>query len=213
MSKPPSKLFLGIGIMAIGLALIIGALFSVSWDRPSEEAEADPNPSVFICSEFENWEEAEVYFSSLDDAVKSTSGLDSNRNGVPCEMLKPPSPELSDLPFEVICGDFRHREESRLFFENQGGPDIDPYGLDSDRDGVPCEWLPSYDDFDEVIEKFLDDDDPPRDSPTSDRDCSDFANWGEANRFFLQSGAPGADPHRLDGDGNGIPCESLPGAP
>lgn len=40
-----------------------------------------------------------------------------------------------------------------------------------------------------------------------DRNCSDFATWREAQAFFEAAG-PG-DPHRLDGDGDGIACQSL----
>ena len=40
-----------------------------------------------------------------------------------------------------------------------------------------------------------------------DKDCSDFATYEEALTFF-QAAGPG-DPHRLDGDGDGSPCESL----
>ena len=40
-----------------------------------------------------------------------------------------------------------------------------------------------------------------------DRDCRDFATWGEAQAFFKQAG-PG-DPHRLDRDRDGIACERL----
>ncbi|WP_251962968.1 thermonuclease family protein [Salinibacter ruber] len=43
----------------------------------------------------------------------------------------------------------------------------------------------------------------------SDRDCSDFDTQPEAQRFFERH-QPG-DPHGLDGDGNGVACESLPG--
>jgi endonuclease YncB( thermonuclease family) len=43
----------------------------------------------------------------------------------------------------------------------------------------------------------------------TDRDCSDFDTQPEAQRFFERAG-PG-DPHRLDGDGDGVACESLPG--
>ena len=43
----------------------------------------------------------------------------------------------------------------------------------------------------------------------ADKDCSDFSTQAEAQRFFEQAG-PG-DPHRLDGDGDGVACESLPG--
>lgn len=41
-----------------------------------------------------------------------------------------------------------------------------------------------------------------------DRNCSDFATQLEAQEFFEAAG-PG-DLHRLDADGNGVACESLP---
>jgi hypothetical protein len=41
--------------------------------------------------------------------------------------------------------------------------------------------------------------------------CSDFATWDEANAVY-QANLPG-DPNDLDRDHDGIPCESLPGAP
>jgi hypothetical protein len=46
-----------------------------------------------------------------------------------------------------------------------------------------------------------------------DRDCGDFDTWREAQAFYEAAGGPQKDPHRLDRDGNGIACESLPGAP
>lgn len=50
---------------------------------------------------------------------------------------------------------------------------------------------------------------PPRSNYTGgDKDCKDFATQREAQRFFELQG-PG-DPHRLDRDGDGIACESLP---
>jgi Excalibur calcium-binding domain len=45
----------------------------------------------------------------------------------------------------------------------------------------------------------------------ADRDCSDFSTQPEAQQFFLAQGGPASDPHRLDGDNDGIACESLPG--
>jgi len=41
-----------------------------------------------------------------------------------------------------------------------------------------------------------------------DKDCSDYSTQAEAQRFFDGQG-PG-DPHRLDADGDGVPCEGLP---
>jgi len=43
-----------------------------------------------------------------------------------------------------------------------------------------------------------------------DRNCGDFDTQDEAQAFFEAAGGPESDPHRLDGDGNGIACESLP---
>jgi hypothetical protein len=49
------------------------------------------------------------------------------------------------------------------------------------------------------------------DCVNTDCNCSDFATWAEAKTVF--DAYPG-DPFGLDGsDGDGIPCESLPGAP
>ncbi|MYA61364.1 MAG: excalibur calcium-binding domain-containing protein, partial [Dehalococcoidia bacterium] len=45
------------------------------------------------------------------------------------------------------------------------------------------------------------------------RNCSDFDTWAEAQAFFESEGGPSSDPHRLDGDGDGTACQSLPGAP
>lgn len=49
--------------------------------------------------------------------------------------------------------------------------------------------------------------------PITDRNCSDFSNWEEAQDFFEAEGGPEQDPHRLDADGDGIACESLRRAP
>lgn len=44
----------------------------------------------------------------------------------------------------------------------------------------------------------------------ADKDCGDFASQKAAQIFFLDNGAPGSDPHRLDADGDGVVCESNP---
>ena len=49
-----------------------------------------------------------------------------------------------------------------------------------------------------------------RSAAAADRDCSDFANQRDAQNFFLSHGGPGRDPDHLDGDGDGIACESNP---
>ena len=44
----------------------------------------------------------------------------------------------------------------------------------------------------------------------ADRDCSDFSTQAAAQDYFLALGGPGSDPDRLDGDGDGIACETNP---
>lgn len=43
----------------------------------------------------------------------------------------------------------------------------------------------------------------------ADRDCGDFATQKAAQKFFRNHN-PGADPHSLDADGDGVACESNP---
>lgn len=45
----------------------------------------------------------------------------------------------------------------------------------------------------------------PRSMP--DKDCGDFRTWQDAQAFY-ETAQPG-DPHRLDGEGDGIACEGL----
>ncbi len=46
-----------------------------------------------------------------------------------------------------------------------------------------------------------------------DRDCGDFGEWAQAQAFYEAAGGHAGDRHRLDSDGDGVACESLPGAP
>jgi len=41
-----------------------------------------------------------------------------------------------------------------------------------------------------------------------DRDCGDFASQAEAQAFYEAAGGPASDPHRLDGNDDGVVCES-----
>ena len=50
------------------------------------------------------------------------------------------------------------------------------------------------------------------DAASRDRNCSDFTTWREAQDFYVVAGGPARDLHRLDGDSDGVACESLPGA-
>ncbi len=43
-----------------------------------------------------------------------------------------------------------------------------------------------------------------------DKDCGDFGSQAEAQAFYEAAGGPESDPHRLDSEGDGVACESLP---
>lgn len=43
---------------------------------------------------------------------------------------------------DMNCSDFDDQDAAQTFFEEAGGPDRDPHGLDANRDGVACESLP-----------------------------------------------------------------------
>jgi hypothetical protein len=49
-------------------------------------------------------------------------------------------------------------------------------------------------------------------SHSGDRDCEDFDTQAQAQRFFdRHGGSPSNNVDRLDANGDGIPCENLPG--
>ncbi len=50
----------------------------------------------------------------------------------------------------------------------------------------------------------------PSAAPANDRDCADFPSQRAAQLFFLRHGGPRYDPHRLDGDDDGVACEDNP---
>lgn len=50
-------------------------------------------------------------------------------------------------------------------------------------------------------------------NPGDTKNCSDFATWGQAQAWFNTYYPYYGDIAKLDGDNNGIACESLPGAP
>ena len=110
------------------------------------------------------------------------------------------------------CGDFASWWEAQNFFYAAGGPEDDPHHLDDNGDGVVCEYL--LDALTSGSEPSEPDPEPtPQENIFVDRNCGDFATWQEAQDFFLSAGGPDSDPHGLDGNGDGVACQSLSGAP
>jgi len=50
-------------------------------------------------------------------------------------------------------------------------------------------------------------------NPGNSKNCSDFTTYSEAKQWFDTYFEDFGDVARLDGDGDGEPCESLPGGP
>ena len=189
---------------------------------PPEPEEPDRN-----CSDFDTWQEAQDFYEAAGGPDSDPHGLDGNDDGIACESLpgspKQASPTPTPIPSAAQseteepdrnCSDFDTWREAQDFYEAAGGPDSDPHRLDGNSDGVACESLPGSPKQPPAT---------PTNAPTptatkpetedDDRNCSDFDTWREAQDFYESAGGPASDPHRLDGDGDGIACESLPGAP
>ena len=49
--------------------------------------------------------------------------------------------------------------------------------------------------------------------PGNSKNCEDFSNYAEAKEWFDTHFPYYGDVARLDGNEDGIPCQSLPGAP
>lgn len=165
------------------------------------------------CSDFDNWSEAQAFFESQGGPSSDPHQLDRDGDGISCQTL-PGAPGSSVTPqpddgetasLTTKCSDFGAWDEAQAFFVSHGGPKSDPYGLDLDGNGIPCQSLIGAPTPTPTI--------TPTPTPIQDRNCSDFDNWSEAQSFFESEGGPGSDPHRLDRDGDGIACQSLPGAP
>ncbi len=159
------------------------------------------------CSDFSTWDRAQAFFVSHGGPELDPHGLDTDGNGIPCQSLigaPTPTPTITPTPTPIQdrnCSDFDTWLEAQVFFESEGGPVSDPHRLDRDGDGVACQSLSGA----------------PSGASSSraadSHNCSDFDTWSEAQSFYESEGGPGSDPHRLDRDGDGIACQSIPGAP
>ena len=175
------------------------------------------------CDDFSDWASAQAFFEANGGPDTDLHSLDNDSDGIACQSLPgapdvgPDTPEATPTPppesdfVDRNCGDFDDWASAQAFFEANGGPDTDLHRLDSDGDGIACQSLPGAPD---------DGSDTPAATPTPspetdfvDRNCGDFDDWASAQAFYESEGGPDADPHGLDRDGDGIACQSLPGAP
>ncbi|MBK1784407.1 excalibur calcium-binding domain-containing protein [Prauserella cavernicola] len=119
------------------------------------------------------------------------------------------------------CSDFETWEEAKKVFDSLPG---DPYDLDRDGNGIPCESLPGAPDDDPGTPPPSPEppvEEPPAEqppatqppaeqppatqAPVADKNCDDFASQSDAQAALEQDPS---DPHNLDGDNDGEACES-----
>ena len=195
---------------------------------PTATKEPDRN-----CSDFDTWQQAQDFFLSAGGPESDPHRLDRDGDGIACEGLPgapsqatpirtptitatPTEPEDDSEDADRNCSDFDTWQQAQDFYESEGGPESDPHRLDRDGDGIACEGLPGAPSQATPIRTptlTATPTEPEDDSEDANRNCSDFDTWQQAQDFYESEGGPGSDPHGLDGDGDGIVCESLPGAP
>jgi hypothetical protein len=117
-------------------------------------------------------------------------------------LLLPQVARAGPVSEDYDCTDFDSRADAQQFFEENGGPTYDPFNLDDDADGTACvEWALSY-------EQTTIGRDGINGRDGLDRDCADFANPAEAQRYFEDDGGTVAnDVDHLDPNHNGVACE------
>ena len=181
----------------------------------------DPHGPDRSCGDFDTWWDAQNFYHAAGGPDSDPHGLDGNDDGIVCESLRDVATddagqaplEPDDGFFDWDCVDFVTWREAQTFFLMEGGPADDPHRLDTNGDGVACESLvesppDGIANAGGTIRTSTEQEDA-----FVDRNCSDFISWQHAQDFFLAEGGPDDDPHRIDGNGNGVACESLPDAP
>ncbi len=207
----PLRNIAAVTAILIGFVAVVAPIAMIMVFPVAGAGERSVSMPDVTCLDFNSWEEADSFFQTLKPLSREKLVLDTNNNGIPCDGMLPRE-RAEHEEFEVNCIDFQHRDEAEYFFEVYDSRGENQFGLDRDLDGRPCETLPPLDNTSRVLSRLdrLWSDDA---RFAADPNCGDFETWIEANEFFLKAGGPETDPHDLDGDSDGIPCESLPGAP
>jgi hypothetical protein len=111
------------------------------------------------------------------------------------EAVQEPEPEPVPTG-DLDCGHFPTQEEAQAVLDADPS---DPNYLDAEGDGIACESLPSSPSSTPSPESVP--------APTGDLNCDDFATQEEAQEVL---DADPSDPNYLNGEGDSVPCESLP---
>jgi hypothetical protein len=97
-------------------------------------------------------------------------------------------PPYESFLVERTCNDCPTQADAQRLFVAVGGPRVDIYDFDRDKDGIACEDRP--------IGRTL--------------QCSDFTTQAQAQAAYNAAGGANRNTDNLDPDRNGIACEELP---
>jgi hypothetical protein len=97
-------------------------------------------------------------------------------------------PPFQDFLVERKCSDCKTQADAQRLFQAVGGPRVDIYDFDRDKDGLACEDLPLS-------------------QPLS---CANFATQAQAQAAYNAAGGANRNTDPLDPDRNGIACDQLP---
>lgn len=98
----------------------------------------DCNPTTHL------WEDFQLCATIGDRCSTAPADCAGLVNWGCCVAAAPASPPSSPPPAgDRDCADFTCQGEAQAFFIANGGPALDPHGLDGDGDGIACEDLPT----------------------------------------------------------------------
>lgn len=97
-------------------------------------------------------------------------------------------PPYASFILERTCNDCPTQADAQRLFQAVGGPRVDIYDFDRDKDGIACENL--------SLGRTL--------------QCSDFTSQAQAQAAYNAAGGGNKNTDALDPDRNGIACEELP---
>jgi hypothetical protein len=97
-------------------------------------------------------------------------------------------PPYENFVVERKCSDCPTQADAQRLFRAVGGPRVDIYDFDRDKDGIACEDLPLG-------------------QPLS---CANFSSQAQAQAAYNAAGGANRSTDALDPDRNGIACEQLP---
>ena len=192
------------------------------------------------CGEFDTYEEALAFFRAAGGPESDPHRLDVNGDGQPCESLPggPSASESSVSPEPAVA-----MRSALLPVENSDGTQSGAADQLRIADASPsCDpaapGCASYTDQTSQVAQHSPETPivtpaPPSPPPATTMptptpkptlvatpepvapsvNCGDFANWQDAQDYFLLQGGPGSDPHGLDRNADGVACQSLAGAP